>query len=105
MLLKIDNKEITLKYTLRGYMIFEQVTNHSFNGVGMSDFVILFYSMLMASDKELTITFDDFIDYLDENPQLMGEFSEWISANIAKQTKLSPEKEVIEPKEVDSKNL
>ena len=71
MLLKIDNKEITLKYTLRGYMIFEQVTNHSFNGVGMSDFVILFYSMLMASDKELTITFDDFIDYLDENPQLV----------------------------------
>lgn len=102
MKISIKDKEITLKYSFRGYMIFEQVTNHAFSGASMTDFIILFYSMVMASDKELTITYDEFIDYLDENPELLKEFSEWIGDNVSKQKNLSTSKEV--KGELDPKN-
>lgn len=103
MIITIDNTEYRLKYTLRGYMIFEQITNHSFNGNGMSDFITLFYSMVMASNKEATLDFETFIDWLDETPKKLHEFSEWIGENIRKQNSLSPNKEDVKG-ESDPKN-
>lgn len=95
MIININNKEINLKYSFRGYMIFEQITNHSFSGNGMSDFITLFYSMMMGSDKELTITFDEFVEWLDMNPDKLQEFSEWVTDNITKQNTLTNKKILI----------
>lgn len=104
MIINIDNKEYKLKYTLRGYMIFEQIIGHSFSGAGMGDFITLFYSMVMASNKEATLDFDKFIDWLDDNTDKLHEFSEWISENIKKQNNLSPKKEEVKGEE-NPKNL
>ena len=89
----IDNKEITLKYTFRSFMIFEQVTGHSFSGKNLSEFIELFYSTLMASDSELTIDFNTFVDWLDENPQKLTEYTKWVADNITKQNLLTEPKE------------
>lgn len=89
----IDNKEITLKYTFRSFMIFEQVTGQSFSGKNLSEFIELFYSTLMASDSELTIDFNTFVDWLDENPQKLTEYTKWVADNITKQNLLSEPKE------------
>lgn len=104
MIIKIQEQEIKLRYTLRGYMIFEQITEHSFNGKGMSDFITLFYSMVMASNKDITITFDEFLDWLDLNPETLSEFSNWITDNIRKQNELSPKKEEVKETSDNSKN-
>lgn len=81
MVINLKNKLIELKYTFRGYMIFEEITDKSFEG-GIKDTIILFYSMLMGSSKELSIEFDDFMDWLDENPDKLSEFTEWLQSNI-----------------------
>lgn len=100
----INNREIELRYSFRAYMIFEQITEHSFMGNNLSDFITFFYSVLMASDRELAIDFDNFIEWLDDNPDKLNEFTEWMIANTKKQSELSSKKEVKdEKKESDSK--
>ena len=98
MKVEINDKEIELKYTFRAYMIFEQITDHSFTGSNLSDFITFFYSVLMASDRELAIDFDNFIEWLDENPDKLNEFTEWMIANTKKQSELSSKKEVKDEK-------
>lgn len=99
MKVEIKNREIELKYSFRAYMIFEQITDHSFTGGNLSDFITLFYSVLMASDRELTTDFDDFVDWLDENPDKLNEFTEWLTMNLKKQTDLSGNKDEKEKSE------
>lgn len=95
----IDNKEVNLKYTFRAYMIFEQIVGHSFAGINLTEFITLFYSVLMASDTELTTDYDKFIDWLDENPNKLGEFTKWLTENIKKQNALTaPEKKTSKKK-------
>lgn len=90
----IKDKEITLKYSFRGYMIFENVSQHTFTGDGgMQDMVVLFYSMIMGSDKTLVLTFEEFLDWLDENPMSFAEFGTWLYDNITLQSELGGEKE------------
>ncbi len=71
----IKEKDITLKYTFRALMIYENITNKSFNPKGISDVVIFFYSVVVASSKDTSLTFDDFLDWLDDNPAAINEFS------------------------------
>lgn len=104
MKITILGNKIELKYTFRGYMIFEQITDHAFRGNdGLSDFITLFYSMVMASNSSLTIEFDEFINWLDEHPEELNNFSEWIGKNVTKQRGLS-KKTKTNNKEADPKN-
>jgi hypothetical protein len=74
--MKINNKEYKIKVTLRAMMIFEQLTGKPFSISGLLDQYIYFYSIILANNKDFTYTFDEFIDYLDEHPELISEFNE-----------------------------
>lgn len=77
----INGKDIELKYSFRGFMIYEKITGESFNPKGITEMIIYFYSCLLASDKSnQSLGFEEFTDFLDDNPQLLGEFSEWLSS-------------------------
>lgn len=91
MTLTIKNKEIELKYSFRALLIFENITKRSFNPQTVSDIVIFFYSVVLGSDRNLNIEFDDFIDYLDDNPEKMNEFSEWLTGVLNKNKEIQPE--------------
>lgn len=97
----INDKEITLKYTMRSMMIYEKITNESFNPKGITQILIYFYSTILASNRDTTLTFEEFMDWIDENPDAMPKFNEWLmsvlnkNAYIAKNEK---EGEDIDPK-------
>lgn len=85
----IKNQEITLKSTFRSMVAYEQITHQMFNPKTFTDMMIYFYSVIISSkakDSE-EITFDDFLDWLDENPSLMTEFSIWVQ-NISENEKI-----------------
>lgn len=78
--MKINGKEIKLKYTFRALMIYEKITGESFSGKGISEILIYFYSTIIASNKDLTLTFEDFLDWLDDNPTALNDFTEWLTS-------------------------
>ena len=36
------------------------------------------YCVVVASSKDYSLKFDEFIDYIDENPNIITEFGTWI---------------------------
>lgn len=105
MKVQFNNQTYTLKYSFRALMIYENITNHSFNPKGITDVVILFYSILVASAKDTNLSFDDFMDWLDENPTSINEFSVWLTEVFAQQASLvNSNIKVEDNKEVDEKN-
>lgn len=78
MKITINEKEIELKYTLRSMLMYENITDKTFNPSTMSDVITFMYCIVVASSKDYSLKFDDFIDWLDDNPNIINEFGEWI---------------------------
>ena len=74
----INNKKVTLKKTFRSVIAYEQATKKTFNPTTVSETIMFFYCVVIASDSELEITFDDFINWLHENETAIKEFTEWL---------------------------
>lgn len=91
MIIKIKDKDITLKYSFRSLMLFENIQDKSFTPSTTTDVLVFFYCVIMGSEKDLEFTFDEFLDLVDSDPNLVIEFSEWLSAEINKQNTLSAE--------------
>lgn len=75
-IINIKNKEYKVKQTLRALFIFEQITGRPFEIKTMLDNYIFFYSVILANNPDNILDWDDFIDALDENPNLLNDFTE-----------------------------
>lgn len=73
----INNKEYSVRYTLRALFIFEGITKKPFSIETLLDHYIFFYSMLIASNPNGDVpSWDEFIDALDSNPEIFNEMSD-----------------------------
>lgn len=93
MKIKFYEQEIELKYCFKAYMLYEKIENKSFQPKGLYDIIVFFYCVCMASDKNFNTTFDDFLEYLDQYPNLVTEFSGWLTAILTKNDITKPEEE------------
>lgn len=95
----IKEQEITLKYSLRSLFLYERKSGESFNPRNIEQFCLYFYCVVCSSNKDLDLTFDDFIDeVIDPQPELMGEFAEWLGKTMAKNNFLSGQSQEKETK-------
>lgn len=67
-----------LRQTFRAHIIYEQITGETFKGKDLTSIIVFFYSTLMACNPNLTLEFDDFINWLDSEPDKLGEFTNWL---------------------------
>lgn len=89
MKIKIGKKNIELKYTIRAMIMYENMAQKSFNPQTLTDIITFMYCIIVSSSKDYSFKFDQFIDYLDEHPEIMTEFSEWITSNANTNSDLS----------------
>lgn len=99
MTITFRQSKITLRYSMRALFQYENITGQSFNPKTLQDFCTFFYCVLCSSNKDIDLTFDEFIDeVIDPNPQVMNDFAEWLSnvmmkSNFLSGTQQSQEKE------------
>lgn len=86
--ISIQNKKYILKYTLRAFFIFENMTGYPFKFGKVLDEYILFYSTLLANNEAFATPFDEFINLCDESPLLFIEFKEVFLKEVDLQTQL-----------------
>lgn len=101
MIINIKNKEVELKYTFRSMIIYEKITGESFQPKGVTEVLIYLFSTIVASSKGIDLTFEEFIDFADENPNIVNEFNEWLLSIFNKNEyigKNDENGEVIDPK-------
>ena len=100
--MKLNIGEKTVEFNKIGFkalMIYEKVTDESFVPKSLNDIVMLFYSTVFANDSTSSITFDEFVDWLDDNPAALTEFTDMMSnqdkrnAQLEKSDKKKPKKE------------
>ena len=88
-----------LKQTFRAHIIFEQITGETFTGKNLTQVITFFYSTIMACNPDLDLEFDAFIDYLDEHPDTITDFTNWLVSQDKKNAALNPK----ETKETEKK--
>lgn len=79
--IKINEKEYKVKYSIRAMFIFEQIKGEPFGLFTTLDNFIFFYSMIMASNKDCALKWDDFIDAIDNDPTIVTQLQEVLSSN------------------------
>lgn len=99
MILKIKDREVKLKYSMRALILYENIQNKSFQPSSTTDVLVYMFCVILSSDKELNLTFDEFLDIVDDNPKIMVDFSTWLTSEINKEDTLSPQEEVSEEDE------
>lgn len=93
MSIKFGDKEYQLRYTLRAFMFWEQMMNKTFSVETLTDTYVLLYCFLLASNKPFDVTFEQFMDLLDENHAAVKEFNMWFREQTELQAQTSnPEK-------------
>lgn len=81
----INNIDYKLKYTLRALFIYEQITGKAFKLETITDEYIFFYCILVANNLEMKLTFDELIEAIDEDMNIMLEFQDFLRREIEKQ--------------------
>jgi spore coat polysaccharide biosynthesis protein SpsF (cytidylyltransferase family) len=92
----IKDKTYKVKYSLRALFIFEQIKKEPFALKTITDYYLFFYCMLLASDSSSELTFDDFIDTLDENPEIATEMMQYLTKENEKNAMFDEKKKVME---------
>lgn len=84
--IEINGVKYNIKYTIRALFIFEQITGKPFKIENLLDNYIFFYSMILANnqDMENIISWDDFLDALDKEPDLFSKMNEAVEAQQKK---------------------
>lgn len=65
-------------------MIFEGVTQKSFQLTNITDEYIYLYCMIMANYPDSNLTFDDLIDAMDQDPTIIEEFKSLLESYVKK---------------------
>lgn len=101
--MKITIKETTieLKYSFRAMMIYEKITGTTFNPKGITEIMIYFYSTVLASKKDIAVTFEEFMEWIDDNPTALNDFSQWLTSILSKNSVLN-DNEKSDSKEEDT---
>ena len=102
MTITIKDLTIDLKYSMRMYIIYENITDEPVDYSKMNSMRVLstlFYSTiistLQANKQSLDMNFDEYMDWLDENNgvNILSEYATWLSKQLEVQFELDPQKQ------------
>lgn len=84
----IDNNSYNVAYTLKACMIQEKITGEIFSLNSLTKQYIFYYAMLLANNKEVPFSFDEFLVYA-EDSNISAVFVEVVNSYLDKQKLLS----------------
>lgn len=111
MKIKIKDKELTLHYTIRMMILFENITGENVNFENLKSTkqltTLLLACILASAQKEkidLQLTYDEFIDFLDDNGQyeILADFYLWLMETATKEYSLRAAEKEEENKEEEN---
>lgn len=74
----INGKQYKVKYTIRALFIFEQITNKPFEIKTLLDNYVFFYSMILANNPDNVLDWDEFLDALDGDKDLLQQLTKLV---------------------------
>lgn len=87
----INGKEYPIKYGIRSMLIAEQITQKPFSLENMNEQLVFLYSCLLAADNELTMTYEEFLDAIDEDMSIIIRFGQYLAEQQKKEKNILKE--------------
>lgn len=82
--IKIKNKEYKVRYTFRALMLFEQITSKMFSIDNLTDQITFFFCLLLANNPDDKLTYEEFIDALDDDSTILNQFQKFLADEAEK---------------------
>ncbi len=98
---------LTLRESFLNYIAYEEMTGESFNPKGLKDIINYFYCCVYAASYDIpdvVLNWKEFIEFLDQTPEILEEFEKWLLAERTKQTDMISNPEDEEAKAEDKKD-
>ena len=84
--IQIKGTAYNLRYTIMDIFVFEQITCKILRLDNLTDYYLFYYSLLVANNSDLQMTFEDFINECDDQPALVIQLQEFLSKEMEKQS-------------------
>ena len=88
----INGKEYPIKYGIRSMLIQEQITQKPFALDNMNEQLVFLYSCLLAANNELTMSYEEFLDAVDEDMSIIIRFGQYLSEQQKKEKNILKDK-------------
>ena len=77
-----NGKAYNIKQSFRALIEFEKITGRNAYeaSTSITDSITILYAMLRVCNTDFILTHDEFLDGLDENPNALNQFNEYIIA-------------------------
>ena len=82
----IMRTDYVLNWSLRAIMVWEKLTNETFNLNNLSSQLTFLYCVIIINN-ETNIKYDEFIDQLDDNPEYQAELLNWLRDEVISRNK------------------
>lgn len=92
MKIKINDKEIELKQTIRSLLMYENIKGESYSPKNLNDILLYIYCVVVASSKDYSLEYDTFIDWVDDNPGELEKISQFIQQTQENQNNIKKNK-------------
>ena len=96
MKIHIKDTDLELHYSMRMYIIYENIMGQALsmeNKYSYTSLIVLLYSAIVASIQKakinMVLSYDEFMDWLDDNSTAMQDFSVWFTEQMAANTDLA----------------
>lgn len=80
----IKNKVYKVRYTFRALMLFEQITSKMFSIDNLTDQITFFFCLLLANNPDDKLTYEEFIDALDDDSTILNQFQKFLADEAEK---------------------
>ena len=88
----INGKEYPIRYGIRSMLIQEQITQKPFSLDNMNEQLVFLYSCLLAADNELTMSYEEFLDAIDEDMSIIIRFGQYLAEQQKKEKNILKDK-------------
>ena len=88
----INGKEYKIKYGIRSMLIQEQITQKPFSLDNMNEQLVFLYSCLLAADNELNMSYEEFLDAIDEDMSIIIRFGQYLAEQQKKEKNILKDK-------------
>lgn len=87
----INGKEYKIKYGIRAMLISEQITQKPFSLENMNEQLVFLYSCLLAADNSLSMSYEEFLDAVDEDMSIIIRFGKYLAEQQKKEKNILKE--------------
>jgi hypothetical protein len=103
MQITINNQAIDLKINMKTFLLYENITDSSFTATSMTDLLTFFYCIVVSSMDDYSLSFDDFLNWVNDNPDHLSGIYQWIIDSQNNQSKLTGQNSIRSSKKNSTK--